>query len=369
MGQTSLEIGEKGKYAILDTAEGIVSYLPERLRKAVSNIGSDFLKQMEELRIRAKQPLMGVFCGGDRFVGKNGALSQLADEALMVTSDELNAVFYALCEHSVYAYQDEIQRGYITLKGGHRAGICGTVVYKNGDISGVRDISSISMRIARELIGCAGAVFSHIVRNSHDIYNTLVISPPRCGKTTLLRDLSRLISSGLPGRAFSGLRTGIIDERSEIASSFRGVPQNDVGPRADVLDGCRKSHGIEILLRGMSPAVIIVDELGDQKDADSIQMAWNAGVRIIATAHAYSIEDLKGRLGIGQLAVKEGFERYIVLGLTNGKRWIRVMDTYGNELFVDHQADRLPDGLFGIDGHRNETVGAAERQTPYAYKV
>lgn len=348
--------------------ELLSSYLPERIKTAVKGIKSEYIKELEELRIRGGQPLMGVFAGFDHFIGKDGFLSDNPQFALNITPKEVDILFMLLCEHSVYAYQDDISRGFITLKGGHRAGICGTVVYNGGNIKGMRDISSINIRFSRQIKDCARDVFRQILRNKQDIYNTLILSPPRCGKTTLLRDLCRIISNGMEG-IFIGLRTAVIDERSELAASFRGVPQNDLGPRTDILDGCRKSEGIEIMLRGMAPQVIVVDELGANNDTDAVKTAWNAGVRLIATAHAFGLDDFKRRLGVGQLATNDGFERIILLGMDKGKRWIKVMDANGNELSGLVKGNRVPDGLRGMHSHGDETFSQACREAACVIKA
>jgi len=343
------------------------TYLPERIRNAVGNIEKPFIMDLEELRIRAGFPLMAVFSGYDCYIAPDGRLTDNPHHALKVSPEELNNLFYLLCEHSVYAYQEDIKRGFITLRGGHRAGICGTVVYQGDEVTGMRDISSVNIRLSRQIKGCAEGVIDSIIRSENDIFNTLILSPPRCGKTTLLRDIARLVSQG--AGHFRGLRTVVIDERSEIAANYRGIPQNDLGPRTDVLNGCRKKDGIEIALRGMSPHVIIVDELGDRRDAEAIKMAWNAGVRIIATAHAFSLEDFKGRLGVGELASKSGFERIIVLGMLNGKRWIRVMDANGRELNFLNQDNRMPFDTHRLHLNRNETVSQADREAACAAKI
>lgn len=348
--------------------ELISSYLPDRLKTAVTGMKREYLKELEELRVRAGQPLMGVFAGFDHFIGRDGSLSDNPKSALIITTKEVDNLFMLLCEHSVYAYQDDICRGFITLKGGHRAGICGTIVYEGANIKGMKDISSVNLRFSRQIKDCARDVFGYIVRNRQDIYNTLILSPPRCGKTTLLRDLCRIVSGGT-GESFKGLRTAVIDERSELAASYRGVPQNDLGPRTDVLDGCRKSEGIEIMLRGMAPQVIVVDELGASHDPDAIKMAWNAGVRIIATAHAFGLEDFKRRLGVGQLAAKDGFERIILLGMDDGKRWVKVVDANGNELSGLVKVNRVSDGIRGLHGFRNEAFGKAGREAACAVKT
>ncbi len=349
--------------------ELISAYLPERIKSAIRGLKSELLNELEEIRIRAGLPLMGVFSGYDRFIGSNGFLSDNLQFALMVTAQEVKDLFYLLCEHSIYAYQEDINRGFITLKGGHRAGICGTVVYEGDRIKAMRDISSVSIRLSRQLKGCAREVFPNIIRGRQDIYNTLILSPPRCGKTTLLRDLCRLISQGAGNDSFTGLRTAVVDERSELAASYRGVPQNDLGPRTDILDGCRKSEGIELMLRGMAPHVIVVDELGGPTDAAAVRMAWNGGVRLIATAHAFGLEDFKGRLGIGQLAAKDGFERIILLGMNNGKRWTKVMDANGNELNVLGQGTGLSHGFHRMHSPGDEAVEQAGREAACTFKA
>ncbi len=348
--------------------ELISSYLPDRIKTAVKGIKYEYLRELEELRIRGSQPLMGVFAGFDHFIGKDGFLSDSPQFALNILPKEVDNLFMLLCEHSVYAYQDDISRGFITLKGGHRAGICGTVVYDRGNIKGMRDISSINIRFSRQIKDCARDVIHQILRNKQDIYNTLILSPPRCGKTTLLRDLCRIISTGLEG-TFSGLRTAVIDERSELAASYRGVPQNDLGPRTDILDGCRKSDGIEIMLRGMAPQVIIVDELGANHDLAAVKMAWNAGVRLIATAHAFGLDDFRRRLGVGQIATNDGFERIILLGMDKGKRWMKVMDANGNELSDLAKGNRGSDGFRGMHGLRDEVFSQACRETACLIKT
>ena len=349
--------------------ERICMYLPERLKNTVGRIKPEFAACLEEVRLNAGLPLMGVFAGCDKFIIEDGSFTSIPEKAFHVNREEMEDLFYRLCEHSVYAYQDDIARGFITLQGGYRAGICGKIVYLGDSVKSIKEISSVCIRISRQMKGCAENLFPYIKMNDRDIYNTLIISPPRCGKTTILRDICRIISTGSEDDNFTGLRTAVIDERSEIAACYRGVVQNDCGPRTDVLDGCRKSEGIEMMLRGMSPAVIIVDELGAKKDAESIRMAWNAGVRIVATAHAFDLDDLKGRLGLGVLASKSGFERYIVLGIRDGKRWVKVMDAYGNELFNNNEASGVFDGIRRLHGDRFEVFREAEGEAACALEA
>jgi len=340
--------------------------LPDRIKRVVDRISPEMASRLEELRINAGVPLMGVFSGFDRFICEDGTFTDKPETAFRVGREEVEELFYRLCEHSVYAYQEDIARGFITIKGGFRAGICGRVVYQGQAIKGMKDISSVCIRVSRELKGCAEEIFPFIMSGSHDIWNTMVISPPRCGKTTMLRDICRIISTGSEKAGFAGLRTVIVDERSEIAACYMGIAQNDCGPRTDVLDGCRKPEGIEMALRGMSPAVIVVDELGTRQDEESVRMAWNAGARIVATAHAYDTGDLRERLGFGMLIGKGGFERCIVLGIRDGKRWVKVTDAYGNLLYRNDKAPGMHDGIFWMHGHGDEAVGEAERQAACA---
>ena len=150
-------------------------------------------------------------------------------------------------------------------------------------------------------------------KKNGSVYNTLIISPPGCGKTTLLRDLSRVVSSGSQKFGFNGLKVGIIDERSEIAACYKGVSQNEIGVRTDVLDGCPKAVGMSMMLRSMSPQVIVTDEIGNQGDKEAVMRILNAGVKIITTAHGFNISELKTRQEVLGLIEEKAFERFIVL--------------------------------------------------------
>ncbi|NLV37139.1 MAG: stage III sporulation protein AA, partial [Clostridiaceae bacterium] len=158
----------------------------------------------------------------------------------------------------------------------------------------------------------------YLIRNNSDIFNTLIISPPQCGKTTILRDIARLLGNGLPDMGFRGVKVGIVDERSEIAACQKGIASNDVGLRTDVLDGCPKRIGMPMIIRAMSPKVIITDEIGNEGDREAIHSVLNAGVRIVATAHGYNVSEMKSRREVIKLIEDKVFERYIVLGNANG---------------------------------------------------
>lgn len=204
-----------------------------------------------------------------------------------------------ISKFSIFAFEEDVKQGFITIQGGHRVGITGEWVFENGDVKYLKNISSLNIRISREIIGF-GKKFINYIYDKGKILNTLIISPPRCGKTTLLRDLTRIISNG-DAPLKRGFKVCVIDERSEIAASFCGVPQLDVGIRTDIYDNCLKSKGIILAIRSMAPEVIICDEIGTKNDFESILTAYNSGVSIISTIHGSSEEDFYNKLRMSNL--------------------------------------------------------------------
>ncbi len=199
----------------------------------------------------------------------------------IVTAQDINECIKIFCIYSVHSYEKEIQNGYITLKGGHRAGFCGTAVIKDGKLEGIKDISSINLRIAREVSGC-GERLSEVVF-SEDFHGLLIAGKPMSGKTTVLRDLCRIIGNKN--------KLAVIDSRGEIAAVYGGIPQNDIGTFTDVLNGYGKTEGIEIATRTLSPEYIACDEITGEED--SVKMCLNSGVKIIFTLHCGNIEQAK----------------------------------------------------------------------------
>lgn len=227
----------------------------------------------------------------------------------VIDREIINKIFEGICGNSVYAYVDEISNGFITVLGGHRVGITGRPLYKDGKVYNIKDISSLNFRVAREVIGAADELINQVKINGVFV-NTLIISEPGVGKTTLLRDLIRQISD-------LGNEVSVIDERSEIAACFRGVPQNDVGRRTDVMDGVSKVDGIRMMVRAMRPDFIATDEIGTDEDADAIMYAINSGVGVIATSHGKGIEDLKRSKKLKQIVDEGVFEKIVTLGKNN----------------------------------------------------
>ena len=259
----------------------LLQYLAPNLRSRLSSLRT--WDKVEEIRLRVNQPLAVKEQRVEYGINHQG-VCQLA-EGYRVTVEDLTRTVEIMTENSWYALEDEIRAGYLTLTGGHRVGICGKVVLEDGLIKTIKYVNGLNIRLAREVIGAADHVIAQIVR-AGQITSTLIISPPGCGKTTLLRDICRQLS----GRGFNVV---VIDERSEIAACYRGVPQLDVGLSTYVLDGCPKAQGIPMALRGMAPQVIITDEIGHPNDGLALADAVRAGVQVIASCHGMTWESVK----------------------------------------------------------------------------
>ena len=236
----------------------------------------------------------------------------------IVTKEDIEDTFQIICKYSVHSFMDDIKKGFITLRGGHRIGIVGKVIIENGQVKNIKHISSLNIRVSREIKGCSKKVLPHIIKNKNQINNTIIISPPQCGKTTILRDIVRNISNGNREYGFSGVKVALIDERNEIAGSCMGVAQLDVGMRTDVMETCPKDLGIMMVLRSMSPNVIVTDEIGNEKEVKALYTALNGGVSLITTVHGDSIEDILHRTELKRLLDGDLFRKVIILSSRNG---------------------------------------------------
>jgi stage III sporulation protein AA len=231
----------------------------------------------------------------------------------------MNKMLDVIFESSVYAHSDELRQGFLTLPGGHRVGFAGHVVTEGGQIRTMKYISALNVRLAKPVLGCGENVLPHLYSGGR-LCSTLLVSPPQAGKTTLLRDLARLVSE-------KGLRTVVVDERGELAGCYHGIPQLDVGPRTDVLDACPKVDGVIMALRALSPQLIVTDEVGREADAIALQEAANAGVAVFASAHGRSIPELHRRPGLAMMLKAGSFERIIVLSSRLGPGTIEEIKT------------------------------------------
>ncbi|MGB9793224.1 MAG: stage III sporulation protein AA, partial [Thermacetogeniaceae bacterium] len=232
---------------------GIWQVLPmvaPSLRAILERIPMPAVENIEEIRIRRGRPL-AVRCQHEEwFLSKKGELLSTPESAYSVTSDDLVKTLQLVCQGSLYAYEEELRQGFITLPGGHRVGIAGKAILDGGILKTLCEISSLNIRIARAVPGAAQKLLPFILDfREKRPYHTLIVSPPGAGKTTILRDLVRSLSYGLPSLNLPGLSVGVVDERSELAACFQGIPQHDLGPRVDVLDCCPKALGMIMLLR------------------------------------------------------------------------------------------------------------------------
>ena len=288
--------------------ESIQNLFAGNIRKLLIEAGPDYEK-LYEIRLRVGRPLFLVYAGGERFLQiKRG-------EPYFVTRQDLKETLEYVCGYSLYAYEDEIRQGYISVQGGHRVGVTGKVLLNGDRIRGMKYISCINVRLSHQIPGCADAVMPYIQSRNH-ISHTLIISPPRCGKTTLLRDVIRQLSNGREG--IPGVTVGVVDERSELAGSWQGVPQNDLGMRTDILDGCLKAAGMLMLLRSMAPDVVAVDELGDREDTTALEQVLKCGCSVLATVHGGSYEELSRKRFLQPLLQAGAFQRYLVLKHCDG---------------------------------------------------
>ncbi|MBE7026923.1 MAG: stage III sporulation protein AA [Ruminococcaceae bacterium] len=262
------------------------------------------LDNVEEIRIRKNMPLVLHYANDYAFVSKNGAMAIAGDDAYIVTPRDITRTLELLTDGAVYSYQEQIKSGYITTSGGNRVGIAGRSVINEGKIDYITDISGFNFRIAGAIKGVADNVIKSIICQDV-INNTLIISPPGYGKTTMLRDIARQAST-------RGYKTVIIDERSELAAMNEGVCGYDVGMLTDVLDMCPKSEGIMLAIRSLSPQVIVCDEIGTEADIKAIKSALGCGVAVISSIHSNDTDKLFKREEINELA--RLFDIFVVLG-------------------------------------------------------
>lgn len=271
---------------------------------------------LQEIRLRINQPLLIRWRGEEIFLDGQGLQVKDCALALIITNHHLQETLSYLSDYSLYAYEDEIRQGYLTTKHGCRIGICGKVVVEKGNIQTIHHMSSLNIRFPHEIKGCATEILPYIIKGDC-VQDTLILSPPMCGKTTILRDMIRQISNGISTK-ITGKTVGVVDERGELSACHLGISQYDMGRKTDILDGCPKVEGMMMLVRTMSPDVIAVDEIGSEEELKAMEYSMNCGCAILATAHATSFQELLKKTMFLYGRKEQMFQRYIVLSKRMG---------------------------------------------------
>lgn len=301
--------------------EQLFSIFPEGIQKILASMKLP-LEEMQEIRFRTGRQVLAV-CGGREYWSEQ-----------RIQPVQIKEILSYLSGYSIYAYEDEIRQGFLTLPGGHRVGIAGKTILEGRNIKTMTEISSLNIRFAHEVKGCAEILFPWLWEGER-LLHTLLVSAPGCGKTTLLRDCIRLISDGSGGHA--GMTVGVVDERSEISGSYRGVPGNDLGMRTDVLDSCPKSEGMMMLIRSMAPRAMAVDEIGGRADLEALQLAVNCGCILLATVHGENMSSLMKKPVLREMVETGMFERYIFLEKGRRPGQIREIRDWKGKILVQGQ--------------------------------
>lgn len=297
--------------------DGIVKWLSDPLRDIFASATGLPLSEIEEIRLRTSKPLLLQGKDNEYFLDPQGKAVSI-EKAYQVQREDLMQTLERMTQSSLYAAEEELKQGFLTLPGGHRVGVTGEAVLKQGQVQNLKHISGLNIRLALEISGQASRILPRLIRADGSLFHTLILSPPRAGKTTLLRDLIRSLSDGVPTLSLRGQTVGVVDERGEIAGMWQGQPTYNLGCRTDILDGCPKAAGMSMLIRSMAPRVVAVDELGHPQDVEAVLDALRTGVSVLSTAHAESGEEAKERPVLKALFASGVFERLVILSRRRG---------------------------------------------------
>ncbi len=286
-----------------DRKSQILNILAKSVRRIIGEEVPDFTG-LQEIRMRTGQPLRVTVNNTEKSLPREGGYH-------LITKEEVRETMEYISRYSLYAFENEMRKGFLTIEGGHRIGVAGKVIMEKEKVKNIQYISSVNIRVSHEIIGCADRLLPYITKN-RQVCHTLIISPPCCGKTTLIRDLIRQISDG--NEYVKGCSVGVVDERSELGGCYLGIAQNHLGTRTDILDCCPKAEGMIMLIRSMAPQVIAVDEIGTSEDIHAIEYAMQCGCKLIASVHGLNMAEASKKPVLGELIRRRMFERYVVLG-------------------------------------------------------
>lgn len=300
--------------------KAVFDLLPKGIVHAIQSLPIASPFTIEEIRIRIERPLE-VIAGGRSYICPH-----------VVQMGEGIELLNKLSQYSLYTIEEELKKGYITIQGGHRVGLAGKVIVEDGKVKAIRHITSFNIRMARQQIGMAAPLLPYLYDGRW--LNTMIIGAPQTGKTTLLRDIARIVSSGVTERRIAPRKVGIVDERSEIAGCVKGIPQFTFGCRVDVLDACPKAEGMMMMIRSMSPDVLIVDEIGSEADCTAILEAVHAGVGLFMTAHGRHMADIVKRPALRPIMEQAIFERFVELTNVGRPGTIQaIRDSHGRDIY------------------------------------
>lgn len=287
----------------------VLRILPGRLQPFEKGLSKEEWTQVEELRLRVGYPMTAVLPEGELCLGGEA-----------ITPRDLERLVEIASCASIHAVLPQLQEGFLTIEGGHRIGLCGTVVLEGERIKMLRDLSSASIRVARQFPGIGQMVAASLMENGW-LQSTLILAPPGGGKTSLLRDLIRTVSNGEAGRT---MRVGVVDQRGELGAAYRGQAQLDLGRHTDLLSGSPKAAGLMLLLRAMNPQVLAVDEVTAPEDVHALLTAGGCGVSLLATVHGTDRTDLERRKLYRELMEAGIFRRLVTIQGRGSRRKYQV---------------------------------------------
>lgn len=295
--------------------ETLLQLFPMPVRKLFEEAAKK-MKDLREIRIRIESPVLLYINSGEYYIDGLGQVMKDREKAVSFTKEEIEETISYICKYSPYAYKEQLKQGFLTVAGGHRIGVAGEIVLSGEEIQSIKNIRFLNIRISHEILGASKPVLPFLYKKGEPdqvrgVYNTLIISPPGLGKTTLLRDLIKEISDG--NQWSKGQTVGVVDERSEIAGCFMGEPQNTIGMRTDVMDRCPKVHGMMMLIRSMAPKVVAIDELGTVEDVKALKKVIHCGCQVLVTIHGDSLEEVYQKMFLKELLEERCFQRFVLI--------------------------------------------------------